>query len=377
MVRFPKELAAKLAHRKENNAFRSLKTQNQGIDFVSNDYLGFASNKNIQTQANQQVEKLAYSNGSTGSRLISGTHPLHKEVESELAHFHHAEAALLFNSGYDANVGLFSAILQKGATVLYDELIHASIRDGIRLSNAKSFKFKHNDLSDLAKKFSKCTGTVYIAVESVYSMDGDTAPLQDLVNFSNANSCFLIVDEAHSNGVFGEKGVGLIQELHLEEAVFARVHTFGKALGCHGAVVLGSQSLRDYLINFSRSFIYTTAASLHSIAVIQAAYKELQTSQAIKKLHGNIAFFRRFLEEQQLNSLFIDSNSAIQCCLIPGNTKAKEAASNLEASGFATKAVLAPTVPQGQERLRICLHSYNTFEQIETLLTQLATFVAQ
>lgn len=376
MATFPKELSAKLAFRKENNAFRTLQTHNRAIDFVSNDYLGFAGQKTIHTQAIKQIEKLRHCNGSTGSRLISGTHPLHEQVESELAQFHNADAALLFNSGYDANVGLFSSVLQKGATVLYDELIHASIRDGIRLSNAKSLKFKHNDLSDLAKKYSKCTGTVYIAVESVYSMDGDTAPLQELTAFSQANNCFLIVDEAHSNGVFGEKGAGLVQELQLEKAVFARVHTFGKALGCHGAVVLGSQTLRDYLINFSRSFIYTTAASLHSIAVIQAAYEELQSTTTIEKLHGNIAFFRQLVSKKQLGSHFIESNSPIQCCLIPGNSKAKEAAEHLQSKGFATKAVLAPTVPQGQERLRICLHSYNTFEQIETLLTQLATFVA-
>ena len=274
-------------------------------------------------------------------------------------------------------LGCFLLYCRKELPFLYDELIHASIRDGIRLSNAKSFKFKHNDLSDLQKKFSKCTGTVYIAVEAVYSMDGDSAPLKELASFSAENHCYLIVDEAHSNGVFGVKGTGLVQALALEKHIFARVHTFGKALGCHGAVVLGSQELRDYLVNFSRSFIYTTAASLHSIAVIQAAYQELNNTNAIAKLKTNIDFFKETLCKQNLQASFIESNSPIQSCLFPGNSNVKEVAIQLLKKGFATKAILAPTVPQGQERLRICLHSYNTFEQIETLLMQLAIFVGK
>jgi 8-amino-7-oxononanoate synthase len=374
MNRFPKELRKKLQERKDNNAHRVLSCSSATIDFASNDYLGFAKNRNIQEKARLRLQNETFVNGSSGSRLLSGSHPLHAEVETMLASVHNAEAALLYNSGYDANVGLFSAVLQKGATVLYDALIHASIRDGIRLSNANAYKFQHNSLQDLEKKFAKCKGPVYIAVEAVYSMDGDCAPLEALVAFSKSNNCYLIVDEAHSNGVFGEKGTGLLQKLNLENEVFARVHTFGKALGCHGAAVLGAPELRDYLINFSRSFIYTTAASLHTVAVIASAYQELEQSPALQKLHSNISFFKEMAKACHLTSFFIESSSAIQSCIFPGNERVKKMARQLRALGFEVKAVLAPTVPQGQERMRFCLHSDNTFEEIEEVLRQLAIF---
>jgi len=376
MKKLPKALSEKLQLRKENNSFRGLTTRGSLVDFVSNDYLGFAQNEAIQEKASRILKETTFKNGSTGSRLVSGTHALHGVVEKELAKFHNTEAALLFNSGYDANVGLFSAILQKGATILYDELIHASIRDGIRLSNAKSYRFKHNSIEDLKKKFSRCEGTVYIAIESVYSMDGDTAPVKEFVHFSNKNNCYLIVDEAHSNGVFGNKGAGLLQDLDLEKEVFARIHTFGKALGCHGAVVLGSQELRDYLINFSRSFIYTTAASLHSIATIKAAYLELETTDAIFRLQQNIAFFRKGIQEYNLEAFFIDSHSAIHCCVISGNKKVKKAASFLEEKGLDVKAILSPTVLEGEERLRICLHAYNTEKEMVKMLKIVKELIA-
>ena len=368
MEKFPKQLSEKLQLRKENNSFRVLTTRSGLVDFVSNDYLGFSVKKEIQSKAIQSLETSEFVNGSTGSRLVSGTHKLHEIFENKLAEFHNSEAALLFNSGYDANLGLFSAILEKGATVLYDELIHASIRDGIRLSNAKAYKFKHNSIEDLKKKFSRCEGTVYIAVESIYSMDGDTAPLKEFVAFSKKNKCYLIVDEAHSNGVFGKQGEGLLQQLSLEKEVFARVHTFGKALGCHGAVILGSSELRDYLINFSRPFIYTTAASLHSLAVINSAYEELETTDAIFSLQQNISIFRKLISDLSLESNFIESESAIHCCIIKGNDEVKKAATFLQNKGFDVKPILSPTVAKGEERLRICLHAYNTKEEMAKVL---------
>jgi 8-amino-7-oxononanoate synthase len=375
MNRFPEELKRKINQRKEDNSFRNLMQLSSGVDFVSNDYLGFSKKEVIQEKALELLGKNHFKNGSTGARLLSGNHPLHELVETQLANFHKTEAALLFNSGYDANIGLFSAILQKGATIFYDELIHASIRDGIRLSHAKAFKFKHNSLEDLRKKRNKASGTVFIAVESVYSMDGDSAPLKELVDFSIENNCFLIVDEAHSNGVFGENGSGMLQDLHQEDKVFARVHTFGKALGCHGAVVLGSKELKEYLVNFSRSFMYTTAASLHSVALISAAYQELYISEESAALKKNILFFKEKIVENKLQHLFVESDSAIQCCLISGNKKVKDIAGALQKKGYQLKPILSPTVPKGKERLRFCLHSYNIKEEIAEVLRLLATFV--
>jgi 8-amino-7-oxononanoate synthase len=374
MISFPKDLSEKLIARKESSSFRELSSDKDLIDFSSNDYLGFARNLEIKKKAEGILSQEVFVNGSTGSRLVSGSHTLHESVERNLADFFNSEAALLFNSGYDANVGLFSSILQKGNTILYDELIHASIRDGIRLSNAKSYKFKHNSLQDLKNKFDRCSGTVYIVVESIYSMDGDSAPLYELVEFSKENNCYLIVDEAHSSGVFGDLGKGMLAELNLENDAFARVHTFGKAMGCHGAVVFGSRELKDYLINFSRSFIYTTAASLHSIATIQASVEMLKTTNSIVDLNKNIEFFKLKIKEKNLQDIFIKSDSAVQCCLFSGNTNVKFIAEKLKAEGFSVKAILSPTVPLGEERLRICLHSDNTFEDIERLLKHLANF---
>lgn len=369
---FPKNLEKKLSDRKENNSLRVLTNKKKKIDFSSNDYLGFSQNNSISNKSHESCNSEKFKNGSTGSRLVSGTHNIHLETEKIIATFHNAESGLLFNSGYDANIGLFSCLPQKGDTIIYDELIHASIRDGIRLSNAKALKFKHNSLEDLEKKISKSEGTVYIVIESIYSMDGDSAPLQEISKLCNLYNCLLIVDEAHSNGVFGNKGQGMVQELQLENEVFARVHTFGKALGCHGAIILGSDVLRTYLINFSRSFIYTTAAASHSIATIQAAYEELQTTLELKKLQDNISYFKKGVSIRNLDSKFVESNSSIHCCIIPGNDTVKGFASTLQKKGFDIKPILSPTVPKGQERLRICIHSYNTYEEMDALLTHLA-----
>lgn len=317
-------------------------------------------------------------NGSTGSRLISGTHALHIEVENQLAHFHNAESALLFNSGYDANLGLFSAILQKGDIVLFDELAHASIRDGLQMSLAKAYKFKHNDLEhleNLLEKFASKNQTIYISVESIYSMDGDKADLKSIVSLCKKHQAFLIVDEAHSNGVYGTKGNGLVCELGLEDFVFARVHTFGKALGCHGAVVLGSKELRAYLINFSRAFIYTTAIPLHSVLTIKYAYEELLNTKQIEQLKKNIQLFKNLILTHHLSDKFIPSDSAIHCCVISGNDSVKAASQTLNKKGFQIKPILSPTVKKGEERIRICLHSYNTETEITALVFSLKALI--
>ena len=381
-MKLPKNLAAKLEIRKQNNALRKLAIPSDLIDFASNDYIGFSKNKAIFEETHHYlVDNNSIQNGATGSRLLSGNHKVYQETENYIAQFHQSESALIFNSGYDANVGFFSSVPQKGDLILYDELCHASIRDGIQLSNAKAYKFQHNDFEDLEKRLRQAQSDnviteVYIVTESVFSMDGDTPNLEELAQLSDKYNCHLVIDEAHALGVFGDKGEGLVQQLGLQDQVFARIMTFGKGLGCHGAAIVGSQELKDYLINFARSFIYTTGLSPHSVATILVGYQHLESEkQTIEKLRENIIHFNQEKNILGLKPMFVRSKSAIQSGIIPGNQNVKSIANLLQEKGFDVKAILSPTVPEGQERLRICLHSYNTKEEISEVLSLLSTFV--
>ncbi|NDP27909.1 MAG: pyridoxal phosphate-dependent aminotransferase family protein [Flavobacterium sp.] len=386
-MNFPKNLTAKLDIRKQNSALRKLPLPNNLIDFTSNDYIGFSRNKAIFEKTHQYLlDTNCLQNGATGSRLISGNHKVYQEAENYIAQFHQSESALIFNSGYDANVGFFSSVPQKVDLILYDELCHASIRDGIGMSNAKPYKFKHNDFEDLEKKivnfngncndnFNKNNSIIYIVTETVFSMDGDCPNMEELVAVSEKYGCYLVVDEAHSLGVFGSIGEGLVQMLGLHDQVFARIITFGKGLGCHGAAIVGSQELKAYLVNFARSFIYTTGLSPHSVATILVAYQSLEIEQAtIRKLRENIIHFNQVQHLLGLKLMFVRSKSAIQSAIIPGNQNVKSIANQLQEKGFDVKAILSPTVPEGQERLRFCLHSYNSKQEISEVLGLLSTF---
>jgi 8-amino-7-oxononanoate synthase len=377
-MNFPKNLTDKLETRKLNKSLRILPKPNDLIDFASNDYIGFSKSEAIFNSTHQfLLDHNIKSNGATGSRLLSGNHTLYSEAENYIAQFHQSESALLFNSGYDANVGFFSSVPQKGDLILYDELCHASIRDGIQLSNAKSYKFRHNDFENLELLIQRNPNTlIYIVTETVFSMDGDCPNMEELVTLSEKYNCYLVVDEAHALGVFGEKGEGLVQYLQLQDKIFARIMTFGKGLGCHGAVVLGSDELKSYLVNFARSFIYTTGLSPHSVATILMGYHHLENDKnTLEALRDNIVFFNQVKKMLYLNPLFVRSKSAIQSVIIPGNEKVKNIASSLQQKGFDVKAILSPTVPEGQERLRFCLHSYNSKEEMTKVLTLLSSFV--
>ncbi|MNR10090.1 8-amino-7-oxononanoate synthase [compost metagenome] len=210
-----------------------------------------------------------------------------------------------------------------------------------------------------------------MVVESVYSMDGDTAPLTSIAALCERYAANLIVDEAHATGIFGEMGKGLVQQLNLSHSVFASIVTFGKAIGAHGAIVLGSPNLRHYLINFARSFIYTTAAPIHNIITVKAAYQLLgKTDHTI--IHQKIALFRKLLKAKNIAAL--DSESAIQGILFSSNERAKQAAKTLQQAGFDVRAILSPTVALGKERLRICLHTFNTDDEITSLVNHLNEF---
>ncbi|SDS26210.1 pyridoxal phosphate-dependent aminotransferase family protein [Gramella sp. MAR_2010_147] len=382
MKKLPLKLDKRLQKRKEEDSFRELLSFSKGVDFFSNDYLGFCHSEIIAENTVKIMKEYGTFNGSTGSRLLSGNHPLFKKLENQLASFHNSQAALIFNSGYDANVGFFSAILQKEDVVFYDAYSHASIRDGLNMSLAKKYKFYHNDLEDLQNKLERLTSKgdsseIYIVTESVFSMDGDSPDLKSMLDITENYNAHLIIDEAHATGVIGDKGEGLVQHLKLEKRVFARIHTFGKAIGCHGAAILGSTALKEYLINFSRSLIYTTALPPHTVATVIAAYRYLESDQAtLSKLKKNIEHFKAEIIKNELQNLFVNSDSAIQACIISGNTNVKKVASELHNKGFNVKPILSPTVPQGSERLRFCIHSYNSPEEISEVLKVLGNFVA-
>ncbi|GAB3537147.1 pyridoxal phosphate-dependent aminotransferase family protein [Pontibacter brevis] len=370
-----KRLTSKLAERLAQGNLRQLKTTAGLTDFCSNDYLGLARSEKLRAYiqaAEQQYSHLPL--GATGSRLLSGNNTLFEELEQTIALYHRGEAALLFNSGYAANVGLLSALPQRGDTVFYDEASHASMKDGLRLSFAKSYSFRHNSLQDLQQKLKFATGQVFVVVESVYSMEGDKAPLQEMAQLCKAANAALIVDEAHGVGLYGEKGEGLTVALGLQDQVFAQVITYGKAMGAHGAAVVGPQVLRDFLINYSRAFIYTTGLPTHALVTLKCVYELLpqleNERRQVKMLAAHlfeqlnkVKGIRCTPAESVILSVFVEEGST---------AKLKALASFLQTEKFDVRPVLSPTVPKGQERLRVIVHAYNTLQEIDGLVKAIA-----
>ena len=376
-------LDKKLAERREQDAFRRLRLPEGKVDLCSNDYLGVVWNGLLEDGiiAAATPAGVTEAHGSGGSRLLAGNYPLIEETERVIAAFHGAPAGLIYNSGYDANLGLLSCVPQRGDVVLYDSLSHASIRDGIRLSFAQAYAFAHNDMGALEKRLEavgaagsgkvggQFGGTVFVVTESVFSMDGDYAPLKAMAALCRRYGAQLIVDEAHATGVIGARGEGLVQVEGIESECFARVHTFGKAVGCHGAVVLGSGLLRDFLVNFSRSFIYTTALPPASIRAIARAYALMpRLNEERERLRGLIQRFR----SAPMGYERLDSETSIQVVIVPGNAAVKAVAGRLQEAGLDVRPILSPTVEKGRERLRIVLHSFNTEGEVDRLTRLLA-----
>jgi 8-amino-7-oxononanoate synthase len=366
-------IAKKIEERKAENNFRSLRNVTDLIDFTSNDYLGLSRDAHLRHLIDWEVSQNEYHPaGSTGSRLLSGNSEYAEALERQIAAFHKAETGLLFNSGFDANYGLFSSLPYKGDTVLYDELVHASIHDGIRAGKAQGIAYKHNDLDDLEAKLKQATGLKYVVTETVFSMDGDMPPLAAIAALCEQYDAGLIVDEAHATGIVGQQGEGLVNVLGLEDKCLARLHTFGKAVGMHGAIILGGQPLRDFLINYCRPFIFSTALPFHSLASIKCAYDYFPTLQH-RRAHiiELIELLRQQLPAAYQDNL-LHSDSPVQSLIVPGNAAVKELAGRLQAAGFDARPILYPTVARGAERIRICLHSFNTTEEIKALAAAIA-----
>lgn len=361
MNKLTTRIKTELKERADHGLLRSLTITHGLVDFCSNDYLG-ASKLNFNTPLNQDF-------GSTGSRLISGNNKFTEDFEEYLSQYFESENALLFNSGYDANVGFFSAIAKKGDEIFYDSLIHASVRDGYRLSFAKHTKFTHNNLLELENKLKDSTSEVkLVAIESIYSMDGDIAPIEEILSICKAHNAHLIVDEAHASGVNLPEGKGLSYPHRNHPNMLARLITFGKAYGGHGAVFLCSNEIKQYLLNFSRSLIYSTAAPpmLHA-----HTWKVLSNSAFLQeqreKLKENIDHFKKYAQGLKING-FLESNTHIQGVKIPGNFEVRNLCKKIKENGLDARPIVSPTVPFGQERVRICLHSFNSFSEIEKLL---------
>ncbi len=354
-----------LRKRTTQSAYRKLLGNTEGIDFSSNDYLGLSRNPDLLAAVSGESQKLQQ-HGATGSRLISGNNAFTDDLENALRIHHSVEAALVFSSGYTANLGFFSCVPREGDLVIYDELIHASVHDGLKMTSAKAISFLHNDVDDLRRKLTRSNTQTFIAVESLYSMDGDKARLKEIADLAVEFDAKLIVDEAHANGVYGKNGAGLVEAAGIGEHVFAQIVTFSKAYGCHGGAILGTEQLKEYLINFSRPFIFTTGMSLPSIIGIREALKLMPSlATAREKLEKRVALFRSFAMNSE--KTFLPSKTAIQSLVIPGNQRCLEVANYLQESGFNVKAIRPPTVSQGKERIRLSLHSYNTEDEIERL----------
>lgn len=354
MKHLHQRLRSKLQQREQDGNLRTLRSYEGFIDFFSNDYLGFGNSIDFD---------LNHSKNIGSSRLIAGTTDLHLKLEEYCSRLFQGEKALLFNSGYSANLGILSAIPQKDDIILYDERSHASIKDGVRLSLAKGIKFKHNDLTDLSNKLSSNTeNTVFVLVESIYSMDGDFAPLQEIAGICEKHNAHLIVDEAHSGGVFGKNGSGYCSEIKVQP--FLKILTFGKAFGAHGACVVGDSLTIDYLVNFSRPFIYTTALSPNNVNLILQQLKRTDFKIQQDKLQAIISYFNDKFSGFNIDS---DAKSPIKSIVFEDRKALKTLETKLHKEKIGIKAIYAPTVPQNQERLRISLHSFNTTEEIDQL----------
>jgi 8-amino-7-oxononanoate synthase len=363
-------LRSKLTSLEQSHNLRKLPVQNQAlVDFTSNDYLGLARNQELAAIIEAKTKRLSPQLiGSTGSRLLSGNFEFTESVEKKLAAIFKTESSLIFNSGYNANLAVLSAIPQRNDLLLYDEFVHASIKDGMRLSFARRFSFKHNDVADLEAKLKRSHHRLkFIVIESVYSMNGDQSPLADYVVLAEKYNAMIILDEAHTTGSVGENGSGLTNSLGLQNKIDVRIHTFGKAMGGHGACVAGSHSLIQYLINSARPFIYTTALPTHTVASIDCSFDFLRDNIELQsKLSANIDLFVKQVKSPGL----IKSSSPIQCVIIMGNEEVKSASKFLSENNLDVRPILSPTVPKGSERVRVCLHGYNTTAEI-TKLTSL------
>ncbi|KAI1621440.1 aminotransferase [Exophiala viscosa] len=405
-----RRLSALLDKRRSQSKLRTLKSTPAGsVDFSSNDFLSLSSNKDFQNNYLTTLNKSRTPLGSTGSRLLDGNSQYAENLECEIATFHGAEAGLLTNSGFDANVSIFAFLPRERDVIIYDELIHASVHDGMRQSRATTqIPFKHNDIDDLSRILEQVapvensSRTVFVAVETVYSMDGDLAPLTEIVELVESafprRNAHLIVDEAHATGIYGPNGSGRVCELGLEKRISIRLHTFGKALACNGGIILCSPILRLYLINYARPLIYTTFMSYPALVAIKTAYAWLQMGKAnlVWSLGPSLAanlyhlIHHLYTQLQTLETAISQATGTASTPLVTLPKTCPESpifallspyprslAAHCQSAAFIVRPVVSPTVPIGTERVRVCLHSGNTVEQIDSFVSCVRRWLMQ
>ncbi|MCX8080263.1 MAG: aminotransferase class I/II-fold pyridoxal phosphate-dependent enzyme [Bacteroidia bacterium] len=357
-------IQALLVKRKSENLYRSLKLSD-GIDFCSNDYLSYA--REIRDLKNKK--KFYLNSGSTGSRLISGNSKDIEILEERIAHIHKTENAVLFSSGYLANFGLLSSIPSRHDLILFDEYCHASLIDGIHFSKAKHAMFRHNDMASLADMIAKWhvrVENIFVVTESLFSMDGDRAPLSEILKIAERHpNVFLILDEAHALGTSLEAPFGAGNRFYGNSRLFARIYTYGKALGSMGAAVACSNLLKEYLINFCRPFIYTTAPSPELVQSIGIGYDLLEQRKNLDRLMQLISLYKKEFSGKPQSSFNDGPIQTVYCAadkISVGETDAV-----MKKYGISCKFIRYPTVPKGKERFRITLHAHNTPEELKVL----------
>lgn len=375
MKEFYVDLEQKLEKLREEHLFRELKSvtgalgewvEIQGkklLNLSSNNYLGIAGHPLLKTAAIQAVQQLGC--GATSARLIVGNYELYDQVEQDLARFKDTEASLIFNTGYMANLGIISALVGRGDIIISDKINHASIIDGIRLSGAKFLRYKHTDMVDLERCLKKAEDypRKLIITDSVFSMDGDLAPLLEIVELKEKYGAVLMIDEAHGSGIFEENGRGLAEFYKVADRVEITMGTLGKAFGCSGAYVAGRKVLIDYLRNKARSFIFTTGLPPSVLASVQAALQVVQQENwRREEILAKAAWVRSDLNEAGFNLL--NSQSQIIPILVGDNATTLEFSSRLFDVNILAMAVRPPTVPLNAARLRLAVMATHSNEEL-------------
>lgn len=355
----------------EQGRYRRLIPQ-AGIDFSSNDYLGLAASQRIKAAIADAMTR-GVPVGSGGSRLLGGNHPEHEALEAEAAAFFHTESALYFSSGFAANAALFATLPQRGDLVVYDELIHASVHEGLRLGRATAVAARHSDVDAFADaiqgwRTTGGTGQVWIAAETLYSMDGDFAPLDELAALARAHDGWLILDEAHATGVYGPEGRGLGAHLDGQDNVIS-LRTCGKALGCEGALLTGPQIVRDFLINRGRGFIFSTAPSPLMASAVREALRILADEPDRRT---RLAALTREARARLVPLGAADSPSHIIPVIIGEDARAMQVAAAVQAAGYDVRGIRPPTVPAGTARLRVSVTLNATQDDVAGLASAIA-----